>query len=452
MTIRMGVLGLVGLCGLWSCGGTVTHGDPESSDTDASGSTQGTGGDSSDGDSSGDFGDFGDFGDSGGSGGTSTDGVGGGDTTGGNDSGGAAATTSGSGSRNNNSASTTTTGSSDDSSTAASATSSGIGVTSGAGGQSATSSGGDTTVGSTVGTTAGTTTGTGSGGFGGDTTSVSTFGSISVVTSTTGSGGSGGLPDLEDFPYLDDCDSSYWSFGSLSCNLGFECPSHTGWADCWGSGDGELSCSCGRDYFWGSYQLSNVDSRDACAYVASACVAGPEVELSPPSCAPSYLYQGTNYCNATANCQTKIDIEGAEIIKTGSHYVHCEERDDAWACDCDIADGRVTVTLDTSSGSADMCIDALDWCSGEITREGPRDCNPTSQYAASNSCYVNLSCSQAAVAGGVPATLTESYTLNCRSNDAGQWTCDCPGVGDFSVEAETGWDACTLGASECTPT
>ena len=98
-----------------------------------------------------------------------------------------------------------------------------------------------------------------------------------------------------------------------------------------------------------------------------------------------------------------------------------------------------------------MCVDALDWCTGEITREGPRDCTPSSQYAETNSCYVNLRCTQAAVAGGVPATLTESFTLNCRYNDAGEWTCDCPGVGDFSVEAENGWDACTLGASQCEP-
>ncbi|HEU5073022.1 MAG TPA: hypothetical protein VFU02_02600 [Polyangiaceae bacterium] len=428
MTIRIGVVGLLGL-GLWSCGGTVTHGDPASSDTDTSGWANGTDGDGS-----------GDFGNNDGSGGMSTGGGGGSDTTG--DDSGSAVTTRGSGTRNS-SATSTTSGSSEDSSAAVSGSSS-AGIGSGAGGQVATSSGIITAVSSVS---------TGSGGFGGDTTSgVSTFNSISVVTSTTGVGGTGSTiqPDLDDFPYLDDCDSSYWSVSTQYCNLGFECPSHTGWTNCWDLGNGELSCDCGRDYFWANYRLSGTNTADACAQTASACVAGPDVE-GQPTCTPSYLYQSTNYCNATASCQSKVDIEGADIVKTGSHYVYCEERDDAWTCDCDIADGRVSVTLDASSGSSDMCVDALDWCSGEITREGARDCTPSSQYAETNSCYVNLRCSQAAVAGGVPATITESFTVNCRHDDAGTWICDCPGMGSFEVEAETGWDACTLGASECSP-
>lgn len=39
MQIRVGILGLLGLRGLWSC----EDGDPESSDTDPSGATNGTG-------------------------------------------------------------------------------------------------------------------------------------------------------------------------------------------------------------------------------------------------------------------------------------------------------------------------------------------------------------------------------------------------------------------------
>lgn len=424
MTIRMGMVGFLALCGLWNCGGTVTHGDSESNDSDTSGWTNGTGGDGS-----------GDFGNNDGSGGTSTGAVGGSDDSA------SAVTTRGSGSRNN-SASSTTSGSNDAS---AASTSSGSGVSSGVVGQAATSSGAVTTAGNTFGTTIS----TGSNGFGGNTTNgMSSFNSVSVVTSTTGSGGT--APDLEDFPYLEDCDPSYWSITTQYCSLGFECPSHAGWSNCWDLGNGEFSCDCGRDYFWANYRLSDANTEDACAYAASACVAGSDVE-GPPSCTPSYLYQSTNYCNATANCQTKVDVEGADIMKTGSHYVHCEARDEAWTCDCDIADGRVSVTLDTSSGSSDMCVDALDWCSGEITREGPRDCTPSSQYAETNSCYVNLRCNQAAVAGGVAATITESFTLSCRHDDAGRWICDCPGVGSFDVEAETGWDACTLGASECSP-
>lgn len=425
-TIRMGVLGLVG-CALWSCGGTVTRGDSDDS-PDGSGGSDG----------------WGDFG----SGGSDTDGTG--PTTNGSrastgSESTSAATTRGGGSRNNNSSGTTTT--TRGSSVSGSASTDGGVSSSGVGGNSATTGG----------------TGTTMGGFGGQTTTIgSTFGSGSVVTGTVGStssvgststtGTAPGRPDeLEDYPYLDDCDSSYWSFTSQNCSLNFFCPSHAGWTSCWNVGGGEFSCDCSRDYFWATYRMSNVDMSEACAYAASACVGGPDAEQAPPSCTPSYLYQSTNYCNASSNCRIKVDVDGADVVRSGSNYVHCEQRGDAWTCDCDLADGRLSVRLETSSGSNDMCLDALDWCSGELTREGERKCTPSSQYGGTHACYVNLRCTQDAEAGGVPATLTESYTLSCNSEDRSQWRCDCPGVGRFDVEADTGWDACTIGASECTP-
>ncbi|HEY6724948.1 MAG TPA: hypothetical protein VI197_13015 [Polyangiaceae bacterium] len=439
MRIRIGVLGLLGLGAVWSCGGTVTHGDAEASDSDASDSTNGTGGGDDDG--------FGDFG-SGGSGGTSASAVGGSDSTGG-DGPGSAATTRGGGSRNNSASGTTTTGGSTAGSSAAST---GVGMSSGAGGQSATSTG----VGTSVSTTGRTTIG--SGGFGGDTTSsVSTFGSISVVTSTsttsTSTTGTQNDPsDLEDFPYLDGCDPLYWSNDTQYCSLGFECPSEAGRTSCWNAGNGELTCECYTDYSWSTYRLTEAELQNACAYVASGCVAGADAERGSPKCTPTYLSQGTTYCSASAECRTRLAIDGADMAKTHSLYASCEQREDAWVCSCSIPSGSVSVTLDGSSGSADMCLDALDWCTGDVTREGPRECTPTSQYAETQSCYANLACTQAAVAGGTPATITEYYTLSCRRADAGQWTCDCPGKGSFDVESETGWDACTLGASECTPT
>lgn len=431
MTIRTGMLGLLGLCGLWGCGGTATHGDSDASDTDASDSTNGTDGDGS-----------GDFGSGNGSGGNSTGGVGGNDSTG-SDGSGTAATTRGSGSRNN-SASSTTSGSTTGSSTA-----------------SASSGGGPST-----GFTA--STGVGTVGFGGapvNTTStfgstvvttVSTAGSVTVGSVSTTSGasttGAGSPPELDEFPYLDDCDASYWYFSGQYCNLGFNCPATSGWVSCWDVGNGNISCDCGREYSWGNYQLSDGSTTDACAYAASACVAGPDAEQGKTKCTPSSFYQSTNYCNATANCETKVKVEGADMVKAGWRYAYCYAETDGWACDCEFDDGRMTVSLDTSTGSADMCVDAIDWCSGDITREGPRDCSPFSQYASTNSCYVNLRCTQAAVAGGIPASITENYTLSCGQASDGKWVCDCPGVGNFDVEADTGWDACTLGAAECAPT
>jgi hypothetical protein len=267
------------------------------------------------------------------------------------------------------------------------------------------------------------------------------------VTSTTGSPD----PELDDFPYLDGCDDNYWTSGTDYCSLNFSCSEHSGYANCWSIGNGEYTCGCNRDYYYSNYWLSGPDVRDVCAYATSACVAGSDAERGQPACTPSYLYQGTTYCSANAACRTTVDIEGADIARTHDNSVNCEQRDDSWVCNCYTLEGQLTVTLSTEDGSADMCVDALDWCGGEITREGPRDCRPSSQNAQTNSCYANLLCTQDVVVDDAPATLSESFTLSCEQDASGAWVCNCPGSGSFEIEAETAWDACTLGASECTP-
>lgn len=462
MKSRVRVLALLAVGVAWGCGGTATRGDSDSSDTDATGSSDGFGGDFGDGAG-------GSVGGSGGSGASTSDGAG--DST--TNAGGAATT------RGSNSGTATTRGD-----TTRGDTTRGDTTNSGTtGGQSDTSGGdttsGDTTNGGTVGgqsdtavsatssntasavssgaggavgtSDSGTTVSTsGNGGAGGDPSSsnTATFTTGSVVTSTTG-----GEPDpeLEDYPYLDGCADNYWNVGTDYCNLSFTCSDDSGYSSCWNNGDGGFACDCSRDYYYSTYLLSGTDAHDACAYAISACVAGDDAERGKPKCTPSYLYQGATYCSANAACKTNVDIEGADVAKTHNNSVSCEAREDSWVCNCYTAEGQLTVTLSAEDGSSEMCVDALDWCGGEITREGPRDCRPSSQNAQTNSCYSNLLCTQDVVVGGAPAILSESFTLTCENDESGAWACHCPGSGDFEVEAETAWDACTLGATECTP-
>jgi len=456
MKSRVRVLGLLAVGVACGCGGTATRGDSDSSDTDASGSSDGFGGDSSDGAG-------GSVGGSGGSSASDSDGsadstvnAGGAATTRGTDSGTATTrggTTRGDTTRGDSTTSGDTTSgdttsgdtTSAQSITATSAGSSNTGsaVSSGAGGMVGTSDSGGTTANTTVSTS-------GNGGAGGDPSSsnTATFTTSSVVTSTTGAEPD---PDLEDFPYLDGCADNYWNVGTDYCNLSFSCSGDYGYSSCWNNGNGEFSCDCSRDYYYSTYWLSETDAQSACAYATSACIAGPDAERGQPKCTPSYLYQGATYCSANAACQTSVDIEGADIAKTSNNSVNCEQREDSWVCNCYTEEGQLTVTLSSEDGSAGMCVDALDWCGGEITREGPRDCRPSSQNAQTNSCYANLLCTQDVLVGGAPATLSESFTVNCENEESGAWACNCPGAGSIEVAAETAWDACTLAASECTP-
>lgn len=452
-TSRMRVLGLLAVGVAWGCGGTVVDGDSDGSESDSTGSSDGFGGDFSDG--------FVDSGGSGGSGasdgsGATTASAGGAPTTRGNDSG----TTRGTTTRGDTSSGTTTRGDTTNGDTTRGDTTRGDtssgGTTSGqSASASATSSNSGSSVsngaGGMIGTTASATASStvstsGNGGFGGDTgSSTATF--TTAVTSTTGSPD----PELDDFPYLDGCVDTYWSVGSTSCNLDFTCSDHSRYSSCWDAGNGEFSCECYDNYTWTSYWLAGADAGEACAYTASACVAGSDAEHGDSVCTPSYLYQGPTYCNANATCRTSFDIEGADVAKTGTNYVNCEEREDSWFCNCSTLEASLTLTLSLEDGSAAMCVDALDWCAGEIMREGPRTCSPNSQNASTNSCYANLVCTQDAVVGGAPATLNESFALTCEHAESGTWVCDCPGTGSFEVEAETAWDACTLGATHCEP-
>jgi len=461
ITKRVGVLGLVLVCGAWSCGGTVAHGDSEASESDAGGASDGVGGGFGDGSvggsSDGSDDDFGDAGGSSAGGGDSSGSAGpsantvGSTTTRGGDAG--PVTTRGdttsdtSGSSDTTGGSSDTTGGSSDDSAVATSTSAGIGIT-GAGGMVGSSDAVTSTVNTTVGTT-------GSGGFGGDPTNNSaTFSSISV-TSTTGSGGTEPEPPaFDEYPYLDDCTSSYWNINSNYCSLNFTCadePSQYGWISCGESGDGDASCSCNNYDFWPSYLVKDADFDSACAYASSACVAGTAAEEGKPVCSPAYLYQSTTYCNATSNCETPVDIEGAHMTKTGTLSAYCEQQTDLWACTCSTSDGRMNFRLDVSDGSPNMCVDALDWCEGEFTTEGPRNCEPKTLNAQTNSCSVNLTCTQDALVSGVPAVLNQSYAVTCERGDSEAWICECPGAGNLEVEAETGWDACTFAASDCTP-
>ena len=453
MTNRVGVLGLLVICGAWSCGGTVAHSDSETSESDAGGASDGFGGDSSDG-----------FVDSGGSGGSGASDSSGGETTA---SAGGAPTTRGNGSgttrgdttrgdttsdttrgdtTRGDTTSNTTNGSSDDSA-AVTSTSSGIAVT-GAGGVGSTDA-----VSNTVNTTVGTTGNSGIGGA--PTTGTSTFSSVSVVT-TTGSGGTDpeDPPAFDEYPYLDDCTASYWNYNSNYCSLNFSCSEQTGqygWISCSETADGDAACSCNNYDFWPSYLVHDADFDYACAYATSACVAGKDAEVGKPVCTPAYLYQSTTYCSATANCETPMDIEGTQMTKTGTSSAYCEAREDLWSCTCSTSDGRVSFRLDMSEGSASMCVDALDWCEGGFTTEGPRNCEPRTLNAQTNSCSVNLDCTQDALVDGVPAVFNQSYAVTCERDESDAWVCECPGAGSLEVAAETGWDACTLAASDCTP-
>lgn len=385
VTSRVRVLGLLAVGLAWGCGQTVPHGDSDSNETASTGSSAGFGGDST-----------------GGSGGSDTS-DGGASTTRGNDSG-TAATTDGN----------TTSGQSN-ASTSATSSNSGA-VSNGAGGM------------------------------------VGTSDSVSTTVSTAGDGGSGGDPsthlDLDDFPYLDDCVDTYWGVGNESCVLGFSCSENSGNSNCYDIGNGEFACDCSLDDYHADYWLAGAGVADACAYAASACVAGPAAERGQPVCTPSSVYQGATFCDANATCRTTLEIEGVDMAKTGDTYVACEERG-PWYCDCDPSQSIVSLTLRPEDGSVDMCVEALDWCAGEFTREGPRSCESTDQIAYADSCYADLRCTQDVVVDGVPAELSESLPLNCQRDGSSTFVCYCPGT--VEIETEDAWEACELAASECKP-
>lgn len=214
---------------------------------------------------------------------------------------------------------------------------------------------------------------------------------------------------------------------------------------------GQRVCDSSWDYYNADYWIEEPDIVDACAYAASAGIAGSDVESGPLMCPTYSLSEATDSCTARGDCQAQIAIEGADITRIVATYASCTERNDSWVCDCTAPNNSMTITLSAEDGSSAMCVDALYWCAGEVTREGERTCEPSSQYAGEDYCYVDLLCTQDAVVGDLPATLGDSSGLSCQQDESGAWDCFCGGADSLEVEAETAWDACTVAVSQCTP-
>jgi hypothetical protein len=105
------------------------------------------------------------------------------------------------------------------------------------------------------------------------------------------------------------------------------------------------------------------------------------------------------------------------------------------------------------ASSAAACTQAGAVCQTdeEIVPEGPISCTRANQSASQAYCDASIDCSQDAVVGGTTIGIHANMYTYCQQSGS-EWLCQCQSNVEqtsFTVEAPSGWDACSVAADEC---
>lgn len=219
------------------------------------------------------------------------------------------------------------------------------------------------------------------------------------------------------------------------------------------------SCYC--DYpsynLYSSFNLSNVDSSDACQAAKVLCEGDP----APPTgetCGEYSTGYSTTSCDASRSCVQTLTVDEASVDITVNEYSSCQLRNDEWECSC-YGDRMQTlqVSLAESVTSDLVCQQAGDLCgqaqwlpsSGEVT------CETSSIDIRPSSCSVGLECLKPIPVEGGSGSVNAMATLWLSCNDFGDdtWECSC-GDNDESVVLQLTpgddlWQSCGDLSAEC---
>jgi hypothetical protein len=82
---------------------------------------------------------------------------------------------------------------------------------------------------------------------------------------------------------------------------------------------------------------------------------------------------------------------------------------------------------------------------------GPITCERASQSASGQYCNATIACKQAGTLGDADVQIYGYLSTDCQPLGDG-WNCTCStgsATASITVEAESGWDACTISAERC---
>lgn len=219
------------------------------------------------------------------------------------------------------------------------------------------------------------------------------------------------------------------------------------------------SCYCDYPSFnlYSSFNLSDVDSSDACQAAKVLCEGDP----APPTgetCGEYSTGYSTTSCDANRSCVQTLTVDEDSVDITVNEYSSCQLRNDEWECSC-YGDRMQTlqVSLAESVTSDLVCQQAGDLCGQAqwLPSSGEVSCETSSIDIRPSSCSVGLECLKPIPVEGSSGSVNAMATLWLSCNDFGEdtWECSC-GDNDESITlaltpGDDLWQSCGDLSAEC---
>jgi hypothetical protein len=226
------------------------------------------------------------------------------------------------------------------------------------------------------------------------------------------------------------------------------------YASCSSNGGSALYCSCndGRQY-----EVEGQDGSLACDTIMDVCD-DPNLEFDGPvTCVSDYQRAGVGYCESQQRCRQTLEFEGAVIAVTNEYRnASCSPRPEGGStCGCSSSTSSIQFDTDLSTDDLATCEQFAEECgtTKDLGLNGPITCERVSQTANVQYCDATIACKQAGMLGDTEVQVYGYLNTYCQPlGDA--WSCNCTTnngsqSSSISLEAEDGWDACTIAAERC---
>ena len=220
--------------------------------------------------------------------------------------------------------------------------------------------------------------------------------------------------------------------------------------------DGLVSAGCfleGSDYACGCsgsrFAVYGVGAKEACLYALNGCVRSAAFEAGPFYCDITSAEDYPEGCSSRRECSRVASVGDVKLSEFVDTQVAC--RMGAWGFEC-----ACPTTIDNvrfeglGATSTALCLEAHDWCGGDnLELSGERACNSIPQASFSDLCTTDLSCERDVLASGMEATMFDASVVQCSTRDDGMYSCECPELSLFYVEAPDLDSACSAATDRC---
>lgn len=244
-----------------------------------------------------------------------------------------------------------------------------------------------------------------------------------------------------------------WGFSEETyCELEYQCENGWLYAYC-DSNDGKTFCACDGPGSSLQLELNESIASGACEQTAVYCAQPDLLSGAEPVCEQTYAETGPDYCGAGMECTREVVLD--ENVTASSYEwrdAWCDGHQGDWGCECSGNGQNVRIELTGAQKTPEICMDVLELCSTDaLTPTGTTECSPRYQWADRNWCDMELECGYPATFEGQAVEVFHYQYAGCENVGQDSWECWCGNAGTerFTVQSESGWDACGTLTDAC---